>query len=86
MNFLAEVLFDMWILSRLRYPALRVPPAETRLTVYRRLSVFLQEQFFEGRALHSPLFSFFFDLQFVIEIALRGPGVTFALFGFFPKA
>ena len=23
----------------LRYPALRVPPAETRLTVYRRLSV-----------------------------------------------
>ena len=35
-------LFDMWILSRLRYPALRVPPAETRLTVYRRLSIIQQ--------------------------------------------
>ena len=39
-EFSCRNMVDIWILPRLKYPALRVPPAETRLTVYRRLSVF----------------------------------------------
>ena len=37
-EFSCRNMVDIWILPRLKYPALRVPPAETRLTVYRRLS------------------------------------------------
>ena len=36
-EFSCRNMVDIWILPRLKYPALRVPPAETRLTVYRRL-------------------------------------------------
>ena len=47
-EFSCRNMVDIWILPRLKYPALRVPPAETRLTVYRRLSV-------RHGAKHSPL-------------------------------
>ena len=57
-EFSCRNMVDIWILPRLKYPALRVPPAETRLTVYRRFEICpLHREIMNFGSRHPPILS-----------------------------